>query len=383
MSMTTSRKWRRLALFVAVCCMQGHAAAQDMAIEPRFEMAGAFHRGAAPAFLDGAWGLIDRKGEWLLEPAYPAIRAGSGGYFAFREDDLWGYLDGEGGIAVPPLYEEAGPFVGNAAPVRSDGMWGMIAPDGDVVVGFAFEQMGGHEGEIFAALDDDGWSVFTVAEPDSPMCQGDLSVYGDDFLVEEPPSVEPVSLPTISNGALIAVYPDGKRQFFVGRPADGGEVGCWQTQETPPMAELRPRSEGFSAASNGPGLWGYLDRYGELTWEDRFEDALGFSEGYAPVKVDGKWGYIARSGRFVVEPRYDAAFPFSEGYAVIRAGDKRGFVKNDPERGIVDFIEPQYEDVFRFSEGLAAVKTGGGWGYIAAGQAGGGLFMGAVVDVLP
>jgi hypothetical protein len=35
----------------------------------------------------------------------------------------------------------------------------------------------------------------------------------------------------------------------------------------------------------------------------RFDDAHGFSEGLAWVKVDGKWGCIDRTGRMAIEPR--------------------------------------------------------------------------------
>lgn len=51
--------------------------------------------------------------------------------------------------------------------------------------------------------------------------------------------------------------------------------------------------------------------------EPKFDDAQFFSEGYAPVCVNGKWGYIDKTGKYLVEPKYDYASIFSEGKAVV------------------------------------------------------------------
>lgn len=49
----------------------------------------------------------------------------------------------------------------------------------------------------------------------------------------------------------------------------------------------------------------------------QYEDAGNFSDGYAPVKLNGKWGYINESGAMVIQPRYDWAGTCSEGVALV------------------------------------------------------------------
>ena len=54
----------------------------------------------------------------------------------------------------------------------------------------------------------------------------------------------------------------------------------------------------------------------EIAIAPQYEDARGFSGGYAAVKKDGKWGYIDENGDVVVDFKYDWAADFSEGVAV-------------------------------------------------------------------
>ena len=49
----------------------------------------------------------------------------------------------------------------------------------------------------------------------------------------------------------------------------------------------------------------------------QYEDAGIFSEGFAPVKMDGKWGFIDLENELIIPYEYDYASYFSEGYAVV------------------------------------------------------------------
>lgn len=43
------------------------------------------------------------------------------------------------------------------------------------------------------------------------------------------------------------------------------------------------------------GKWGYIDKSGEFIIKPKFDDALDFCDGVAPVEVDDKYGYIVKS----------------------------------------------------------------------------------------
>jgi hypothetical protein len=56
-------------------------------------------------------------------------------------------------------------------------------------------------------------------------------------------------------------------------------------------------------------------------------DEIGpFSEGLAPVEVNGKWGFIDTKGNMVIPAVYDSAGSFSEGLAQVKVNGKWGYI---------------------------------------------------------
>ncbi len=66
-----------------------------------------FHDGyCAMTNAEGELGLIDKNGEWILEPAYDAIWASNErGYRIIIDDELYGVLDAAGSIVYPAEYQ--------------------------------------------------------------------------------------------------------------------------------------------------------------------------------------------------------------------------------------------------------------------------------------
>ncbi|WP_139796242.1 WG repeat-containing protein [Sporomusa malonica] len=90
-----------------------------------------------------------------------------------------------------------------------------------------------------------------------------------------------------------------------------------------------------------------------------WEDVLPFSEGMAPVKVNGKWGFIEKNGYITIAPRYDDVRQFSEGLAAVKFGNYWGYIDKSGQW----VIEPAYLDggkydkdlTMQFENGLAEV----------------------------
>lgn len=87
----------------------------------------------------------------------------------------------------------------------------------------------------------------------------------------------------------------------------------------------------------------------------RFQSALDFSEGLAPVEFDGKWGYIRESGEWAIPNRFLGAGAFHEQRAIVK--NLRG------EEGVIGtngalIARLRFDEIRPFQEGLAAVWTG-------------------------
>lgn len=95
----------------------------------------------------------------------------------------------------------------------------------------------------------------------------------------------------------------------------------------------------------------FIDKNGQIISADRFDDALQFREGLAPVARNQRWGYIDKQARIVVPFRFERAEPFSEGLALVKEGGLFGFIKTSGDYA----IPPQFAHAESFSDGRAMV----------------------------
>ena len=106
----------------------------------------------------------------------------------------------------------------------------------------------------------------------------------------------------------------------------------------------------------------FLTTEGKAVTGTRFDYALNFSEGMAAVLVEGKWGYINQFGKMVIEPKFQSAFPFSkDGLArVIISSEQQvlgqtGFITKSGKFKLL----PHYDSATNFvdSESIAEYKN--------------------------
>ena len=61
--------------------------------------------------------------------------------------------------------------------------------------------------------------------------------------------------------------------------------------------------------------YGFINKAGEFVINLQFDRVGHFSEGLAPVLINGKedkWGYINKAGEIVIKPQFDDAKSFSK-----------------------------------------------------------------------
>lgn len=73
------------------------------------------------------WGLINKKGEIVLEPKFQELGSGSEGLAAFMEDGKWGYITEKGEIFIEAVFDGAKGFnAAGYAAVKQEDVWGLI-----------------------------------------------------------------------------------------------------------------------------------------------------------------------------------------------------------------------------------------------------------------
>lgn len=79
------------------------------------------------------------------------------------------------------------------------------------------------------------------------------------------------------------------------------------------LSALAQEPDLFPVDKNGKA--GYINRTGKIIIPLKFDEAWGFSEGLAPVRVGQDWGYINVSGNMVIKPQFFEARKFKENRA--------------------------------------------------------------------
>ena len=388
---------------------------------------GFFAESSAPVFRDGCvwikngaglYGLLDKSGEWLIEPAYEDARylgegvssvsqveAGSimlvdrsgnklfdgelealydfsDGLLLAEGDGLpsrWAYLNAKGEIVIecdPSM--QYYPFSNRRAMVCSEeGLYGFINTKGELVIPCKYERACEFSGKR-AVVSEDGvlWGVIDQ----TGAVQGAFKwhLYQEMFEV-----YEDWAAPYYQNGYLLVCDDEGRVTFLNQK---GDEIGSY-------WADARPFSEGFAAVGKDFYNWGYIDTRGKLVIPCKYEEVGPFHQGRAAAYYDG-WGVINEKGVTVTEFLLDEVGIFTEGYAPVskfgwayinraghlpqeypwnRAGNfVEGLAPVENESGLLGYIAPNGEEIVKcvwdeigpFSDGLAWVSGEDGRGFV-------------------
>lgn len=121
-------------------------------------------------------------------------------------------------------------------------------------------------------------------------------------------------------------------------------------------------SEGL-APINIEGVFGYIDTLGQIVIKPKYKSVGHFNGGVAWAKnIDGRVGYIDKSGLWLVEPIFLRGYDYDQQSAYARVKSTRGW-------GYIDTAN-QFNrlgvtrDFFNFHDGLAINKEKGKFGFI-------------------
>lgn len=301
------------------------------AIPPQFQQAEAFSESLAAVQQAGAWEFIDSTGRRTFPSRFEEVdRAGfSNGRVAVMQGGKWGLLDIMGRMVLPPRRRRPLRFGENLAPFRRKDRYGYLAPDGQVAIEpqFAFA---GRFSEGLAA-------VLTEGRRIGRRIHGGRWGYIDKTgTTRIPPQF--LAAGEFSEGLAWVRFPTRGRSRRNAPPLAGGYIDPQGRPiiRTTEYSAGRPFSEGLAAVQRRhTGLWGYIDKTGQVVIGSEFDLAREFREQRAavltlPDRGGGlKWGYLAPDGRMVIPPQFDRAGDFQEGLAAVWIGEKLGYIDRE------------------------------------------------------
>ncbi|MCH8047038.1 MAG: WG repeat-containing protein [Planctomycetes bacterium] len=233
-------------------------------IPPRFSAAFPFVDGRAVVEVGRKHGIIDRQGDWVVEPQFYCVLTFEKGEATtpFAKGEQWGFINRDGEVVLEPRYRDAMPtyqgLTGVWVGTEADESCGVVDVSGQWVIPPKFRHCGGFHDDTIPVAVDDKWGVVDL--------QGNWII---------PPKY------TSANA-----FHDGLSRVYVG----GG------------------RNEDYCLED---GKFGFVDRNDKLVIRAKFDDAEDFKDGVARVKKfprrdpygqKTKTGWIDTTGKFIWKP---------------------------------------------------------------------------------
>lgn len=283
------------------------------------------------------WGMVDRSGQWIIEPRFESLNRFSDGVALGRtpeNPDVYEVVDLQGKtiFSSERYFEDFSE--GLAVFVNQDGLQGFIDKTGAIAIPAQFFEVKPFSEGLarVSRLDDQG------------------HVYHG-FIAKSGAVVIPLQYKSVQEA-----FQDG----LVG------------------------------AQPNDSTLWGYLDKTGEWAISPQFTAVLSFSEGLSGAtksqKTNEQWGFIDRTGAFAIAPQYFSLEPvyneaigafvgpnavtwFNEGFATVRLGAAVGLIDRTGQWRIspTDF-EGLIADIGVVQGGIVGVQIGGDGAYLKVAQ---------------
>lgn len=95
---------------------------------------------------DGKWGLMDFRGNTIVEPIYSSMQSPCNGKILVENDSKYGFLDYKGKVVIPLIYDDAESFSNaedcfdvSSTWVKKDDKYGAINDKGEIIIPFEYD----------------------------------------------------------------------------------------------------------------------------------------------------------------------------------------------------------------------------------------------------
>ena len=269
---------------------------------------------------DGKSGIIDRKGNYVIEPKYDEIR----GYIekeliGFSENGKYGFMDKSGNVIIKPQFDDIGVFDddNNYVPVYVKDTWGYADNKGNIVIKPQFKYAWRFDKGLAQINLNDRWGyidatgkIVITPQYDNPfeftdnglaMVKMD-NLYG--FIDITGKIVSPMQYinarPFEDNGlAVVVMWIESDKRAVSGCIDKTGKFVI-----SPQYSKVLPINENLTAVETMDYKWGFADNTGLIVVVPKFDDLYTYKD-IIFASQEGKWGIVDEQGNFIVHPQFD------------------------------------------------------------------------------
>lgn len=376
-----------------------------------FDSPSHFQNGQASVSINKKWGVINNQGEWIIKPTYQEMTIYSKYYLIvikekcglidaqeniilppkydalfqsrFREDyliavlnDKWGIIDIHNNVILDFQYDRLEPIYGEnnyfSAYLKSKDKWGLIDSAGNIILPFEYDAEISFYNDIAitrkkdeALAMKDGYKyddrfVFTTYISDLE-CKKYFKYGAVNLKNEVIIPFEYTYLSFMSDVTLVAEKENGKNIIIDFSNKQICETEFDDISGCSFYIDNDELCSNYYLARKGQ-KYGFIDKFGEVKIDFKYEDAYYLKNGYAAVSdKNGKCGIIDKNNNLIIPCEYDwLFFGIHEDLICAQKGNKNGAIDWD-NNVVIDFI---YDSLGTFDEGFSSVKIGEKYGFI-------------------
>jgi hypothetical protein len=281
----------------------------------------------------GKVGIIDKKGNWVIQPSFETIREFDSGYAMAKQNGKWGVIDNKGTWTIQPGSFEKIDFYDSGVLIAMKAKKSFyIDVNGNTINTPKESPKLNKFSEGYARFNDGKWGYINTSGTYAITPQyEDAKDFNDGLAIVQ----------LKGNWGMIDV--------------SGKTIINFEFEE------LKPFKNDVALAKQ-KGMWGIISKDGSWIIKPEYEKLDVFNDDYAQATKGANQGYVKKSGEFVNQPNdLIKAWDFNDGYAMTRgANNKIGYM--DKNMNVV--IEPKYEKGEGWSGSYARVFSSGKWKYV-------------------
>lgn len=334
--------------------------------------------------LNGKWGVIDKKGNWIVQPTLDFIYVHEyDGCIRVNFNDKTGFIDRKGNWIIQPVFDDLkSPNNDGFIAALSNEKWGIIDKKGNWIVKAKFDELEsfGDEGNSIACINgkcgviNNKTGIWII----QPKYDSMVSYYSPKGVDEKNHLKVELSgkWGVIDINEKWIIQP---KYYIVDRIEIGfqvvqdGRIGVLDSNEKwiiPPIIDSINgfdmfTFDDFEIASIG-GKWGVIDNRGNWIIQPSL-DEIDF-DGYNMYKAksNGKWGVIDDKGNWIVQPYFDEI-----GRRLVKNEEwsENHIATINNKHGVIDtkgnwIIQPVFDKIGELSDELLYAEINEKWGIV-------------------
>ena len=308
---------------------------------PIYRTAYEYSEGVATVSIEeDKFGVIDKKGKWLITPKYAWLDDFKGNLAVVQKskNGKYGYLNLEDKFVIEHEYAQAQRFSEGRAMVcpeyknYEDSTCGYIDEKGTPITRFEYSS---YHSEPFS----EGLAKVCKGKGKDLLC-GYIDLKGN--VVDE-----------LTNDVYQNEYGDwsstldsfyGGLALYGGKWFDGFQKWGFINKKfelqipvilSKPLTKYSYEPDDFSEniqwqavgkTKDNESQMAAMDRNGNIKFYSNYDEVLRYSQGLSAVRVGNKWGFINQKNEVVVDIIYDDVRAYQGGFASVRVGDKWGVI---------------------------------------------------------